>query len=179
MSAPHTMFAGQALGLAELFNLTIGKKRLQGLVPYAPELSSPDGPSTGGGKQALQHIKLVAEGGGATLLIGTANLVDRQAELRSFKHVDDAHRQRFKGVGFQVDRAQYEALLETMRAFFAERKYGVTMTDGSPSRVVSPAGKATRLAAVPAPRASLLRMIVTMALSAALVVAVAAFFLRR
>jgi hypothetical protein len=170
MSQSHTMFAGQAIGLAELFNLTVGKKRLEGVVSYTPRLSTPDGPSTAGGRQALQHLTLVPEGGGATILIGTANLVEQQAELRTFAHVDELHRQRFKGVPFQIDRARYDALLESIRAFLGERKYAVTLAEAP--RPAAPFQ--TRIY-----RPSPLRMIITMALSAAVVLAVAALFLRR
>jgi hypothetical protein len=174
------MFAGQAVGLAELFNLTIGKKRLEGMVPYAPQLSAPDGPSTAGGKQALQHITLVPEGSGATLLIGTANLLDQQAELRTFRYVDELHRQRFKGVPFQVERAHYEALVETIRAFLAERKYAVAFVDEPPSRPMTPAARAAKPTfQTRVQRPSPLRMLITMAVSAAVVVALAAFLFRR
>src|ERR687885_469069 len=101
--ARHTKFAGQAVTLAEIFNMGFAARRLSGPPVYTVELSAPDGPSTAGGKQALQHLKLVPEGGGATLLIGPLNLVEQQAELRTFGHVDELHRQRFKGAPFSAD----------------------------------------------------------------------------
>jgi hypothetical protein len=184
--AKHTMFAGMAVGLAELFKHSVGKKRLEGTtgVSYSVELSAPDGPSTAGGKQAVQHVKLVPEHGGPTLLIGTANAVEKIAELRTFKQVDEMHRQRFKGAPFDADLGQYEALVDACKAFFTEYKYQVTLLDytpaPSPSRsmaavgskaVVPPAGVA-KLPSSP------LRFIITVALTAAVVVAVALFFRR-
>src|SRR5256885_11091470 len=125
----HTMFAGMAFGLAELFKHSVGKKRLEGAVNYTVELSAPDGPSTAGGKQAVQHVKLVPEQGGPTLLIGTANAVDKTAELRTFKQVDEMHRPRFKGAPFDADLTQYEDLVEAARTLFTEYTYPVKPLD--------------------------------------------------
>jgi hypothetical protein len=182
----HTMFAGMAFGLAELFKHSVGKKRLAGPVVYNVELSAPEGESTAGGKQALQHVKLVPERGGPTLLIGTANAVEKAAELRSYKHVDEMHRQRFKGAPFDADPTQYEALLEAARAFFTEYKYTVTVLDSAPSRAVTPVAPPSR-STPPAPSKSVatagvaklpsspLRFILTVAVTAAVVIAVAMF----
>jgi hypothetical protein len=187
----HTMFAGMAFGISELFKHSVGKKRLEGPgVVYTVELSAPDGPSTAGGKQALQHVKLVPEQGGPTLLIGTTNAVDKHAELRTFHHVDEMHRQRFKGTPFSVDPAQYDALIEGARVFFTEYKYNVTMLDQAPSRSMTPAPAApsrpvTAIGSRPIATAGVaklpgspVRFIVTVAVSA-LVVVLIALFLRR
>jgi hypothetical protein len=98
-------------------------------VNYTPALSAPDGESTAGGKLALQHISLVPEGGGPTLVIGSANTVDKHAELRTYAHVGQIFRQRFKGASFSVDQAKYDALLEQVRGFFAERGFRITMAE--------------------------------------------------
>jgi hypothetical protein len=183
----HTMFAGMAFGLAELFKHILGNKRLLGPVNYTLELSAPDGPSTGGGKQALQHVKLVPEQGGTTLVVGTANAGEKIAELRTFKHVDEMHRQRFKGAAFEADPTQYEALIGAARAFFTDYKYTVTMLDHVPARPPTPAksrpvapvaARSTGSAAVAKLPASALRFVITVVLTAAMVVAVA-LFLRR
>lgn len=135
----RTVFAGKAFGLAELFKHTVGKERLEvGPVTYVPELSAPEGESTGGGKQSLQHIALVPQGGGATLVIGTADLVGQRAELRGFAQVDDVHRRRFKGAPFPVERPRYEALLQSLQTFFSGRQYQVTVV-GAPAAPPAPA----------------------------------------
>jgi hypothetical protein len=59
MDARRTQIAMQALDFASVFNVVIGPERLAGSPGYRVEMSAPDGPSTGGGKQALQHVKLV------------------------------------------------------------------------------------------------------------------------
>src|SRR5437016_4524093 len=98
MSDPkRTEFAMQALSLAETFNLMRADERVKGPITYRVELSAPEGPSTAGGKQATQHVKLVPVGGGATIVAGSANQAESWAELRSFAHLKLLHGQRFKG----------------------------------------------------------------------------------
>jgi hypothetical protein len=184
----HTMFAGMAFGLAEMFKHSVGKQRLKGDVTYAIELSAPEGESTAGGKQALQHVKLVPEGGGPTLVIGTAHAVEKMAELRTWKQVDEMHRQRFKGAPFDADQAEYEVLLEAARKFFTDYKYNVKFAESAPAAAVPAAAPSRPVAAVasrPIPTAGVaklpsspLRFIITVCVTAAVVVAIA-MFLRR
>src|SRR5438874_1494841 len=92
----RTEFTLKALDYASVFASTVGKVRIS---PggYKPELIAPDGPSTAGGKQALQHIRLVpSEAGLPTLVVGSANGKTSTAELRTLAHVDANYRQRFK-----------------------------------------------------------------------------------
>ena len=124
--AKHTEFAMKALGLAELFTMMIGSKPLKGARVYTVELGTPDGPSTGGGKQALQPIKLVPEGGGPTLVAGHANQVEKSAELRSYALVQQQHDARFRGAELQVDQPEYDELLTRLTNFFAQQGLKVT-----------------------------------------------------
>ena len=122
MSDPkRTAFAMQAMTLAETFNLLLQAERVKGPVTYRVELSAPDGMSTAGGKQATQHIKLVPEGGGTTIVAGSANQAENWAELRSFEHLKLLHAQRFKGAEIPLNRVQYNELLDKLRAFFADK----------------------------------------------------------
>jgi hypothetical protein len=123
----RTAFALQALGLAESFNVMLAAERLKGRTTYRVELSAPDGPSTAGGKQATQHVKLVAEGGGDTIVAGSANQAERWAELRSFEHLKRLHAQRRKGADIPLNRVQYNELLEKLRAFFVDKGCAVRM----------------------------------------------------
>jgi hypothetical protein len=121
----RTQFAIKALTLAETFNMTLGQERVKGPINYRVELSAPDGMSTAGGKQATQHVKLVPEGGGATVVAGSANQAESWAELRSFEHLQILHAQRFKGAEVPVNRVQYNELLQKIRQFFGERGLAV------------------------------------------------------
>jgi hypothetical protein len=179
----HTAFAGQAVSLADLFRYGFSKKRLEGVVNYTPELSSPEGDSTAGGKQALQHVKLVPDSG-ATLVIGTANVVDKSCELRTFRHMDDVHRQRFKGRPFEADQTKYDQLIEELRTFFTAQHFTVSMHEAAaPTRPMPPIASASRPIAVPAvaklPSKAPLALYVTIATAVALLATVAAILLRR
>jgi hypothetical protein len=126
----RTAFALQALSLAESFNIMLSGERVKGAVVYRVELSAPDGPSTGGGKQSTQHVKLVPESdGAATIVAGSANPVESWAELRSFEHLKRLHAQRFKGAAIPLNRVQYDELLGKLRAFFADKGCPVHMAE--------------------------------------------------
>jgi hypothetical protein len=115
----HTAFAMQALDLAEAFRYMLGPHTLQSEgVTYVPELSAPDGPSTGGGVQSLQHLKLVArDGGAATLVVGNASQVERMARLRPFALFARQYRARFRS-DCPLDPGDYQRLLDASRSFF-------------------------------------------------------------
>jgi translation initiation factor IF-2 len=117
----RTHFAIKALTLADTFNVMLKEERVRGPITYRVELSAPDGPSTAGGKQATQHVKLVPEGGGATVVAGSANQAESWAELRTFEHLQILHAQRFHGAEVPVNRVQYNELLGKLQAFFNER----------------------------------------------------------
>jgi hypothetical protein len=185
MSKHHnrTQFAMQALGLAETFNVMLASERVRGAVTYRVELSAPDGPSTAGGKQATQHVKLIPDGddsgggvlgpsgaaGGAErsgiIVAGSANQAEAWAELRSFEHLKRLHAQRFKGAEIPLNRVQYKELLDKLRAFFVDKGCAVRMAalpDGTAG--VASAGRTTSGTLV------LLAILGLAALSAAVVV---------
>jgi hypothetical protein len=126
-----TLVAQQAVGFAELFR-AIFADGLQGPVPYRVELSEPDGPSTAGGKLALQHIRLVPVNSGPTIVIGAANTVEKTAELRSYAFLAHQHAQRFKGATLPIDPQRFSALIQSLHTFFSDRGMAVTMQDHAP-----------------------------------------------
>jgi hypothetical protein len=63
----------------------------------------------------------VPEGGGTTIVAGSANPVDKTAELRTFEHLKLLHAQRFKGAEIPLNRVQYNELVEKLKAFFAQQ----------------------------------------------------------
>jgi hypothetical protein len=143
----RTQFAMQALSLAETFNLLMEAERVKGPITYRVELSAPDGPSTGGGKQAVQHVKLVPEGGGATIVAGSANQVENWAELRSFEHLQQLHAQRFRGAEIPLNRVQYNELLAKLQAFFADKGCRVRLA-AAPSPSSTPASQPKRASVI-------------------------------
>lgn len=132
------MVAGKAVSLAEMFGAQF-EKGLDGPVRYKLELSAPDGPSTEGGKKALQHIKLVPEGGGPTIVIGSASLTRMAADVRTHAHVAALYAQRFHGAALPVDAARYFELGQALATFFRALSMQVTFSerDGSASGVAA------------------------------------------
>ncbi len=116
----RTQFSMRALDLADTFKFSLGS------VPvgvYHPELTAPDGPSTGGGVQSVQHICLVAPNR-PSLVVGSANQVEHQVELRTFHHIDGGYRQRF-GRTVDVDVFTYDLFLQRARDFFEQQGLNV------------------------------------------------------
>jgi hypothetical protein len=127
------MFAAQAMDLAAMFKALFGKHRVPGgHTLYAVELAAPEGESTAGGKLALQHISLAPEGGGPTIVIGSANGAAKHAELRTHAHVAAQYGARFKGAAFPVQAAAHDELLGKLRGFFAAQQFTVVMMDVAP-----------------------------------------------
>lgn len=125
-----TMFAAQAMSLSEMFK-NVFAEALAGPQKFKVELHAPDGPSTAGGKLALQHITLVPEGGGSSIVIGSANPAEKRAELRTYAHIADAYAQRFKGAKLPVEKDPYDAMVKQMQFFFTDQGLTVVMVDVS------------------------------------------------
>jgi translation initiation factor IF-2 len=96
LEALRTRVANQAASLAE--TVTEGFEDFHmGAGDYVVELSVPEGPSTGGGRQARQSLRLVPRRKGySTVIAGTVDPVTSTAELRTFEHVAILHELRFK-----------------------------------------------------------------------------------
>jgi hypothetical protein len=141
-------------------------------VPYVVELAAPEGPSTGGGKQGVLHIKLTPEVGGAVTVAGWANPFERTAELRSYDHIATAHAMRFHGQQIPLERAQYDALFARMHQFLAEQGLQVSVQAGPPK----PSGA---MQAQAAPSSSSIGLIIAILAIVAVVVGVGLFMFLR
>jgi hypothetical protein len=114
----QTQFSVQANDFADTFRTTIGRLRV-GPYGYAPDVTAPEGPSTGGGVQAMQHLRLVPpQPNLPTIVVGHVNGRDRSAELRTLDHVDAICRERFKQ-GAPLDPQQYAQFLQQAQGFLA------------------------------------------------------------
>jgi hypothetical protein len=103
-------------------------------------MTSPEGPSTGGGVQAMQHLRLLPpQPSMPTLVIGHLHQRDGTAELRTLDYVDAICRDRTKR-GAMVDPGQYGQFLQSAEAFLAA--CGMRVTYSGP-----PADLMARLAA--------------------------------
>jgi hypothetical protein len=114
----QTQFSARATTLAESFQSTL-KRVPVGVHGYAADMTSPDGPSTGGGVQAMQHVRLVPPNASLpTLLVGHANQRDGTAELRTYEHVDALCRERFRQ-GAPFGPSDYATFLQSAQGFLA------------------------------------------------------------
>ena len=95
LEALRTQVASQAASLAE--SVTDGFDGFtMGAGAYGVDLSVPEGPSTGGGVQARQHLRLVPRRKGFPVIVaGTVDPVTSTSELRTYEHVAILHELRF------------------------------------------------------------------------------------
>jgi hypothetical protein len=114
----QTQYSVQATDFADSYRSTMGRIRV-GPWGYVPDVTAPEGPSTGGGVQALQHLRLVPpQPNLPTLVVGSVNGRERSAELRTLEHVDAICRERFKQ-GAPLDPGHYAAFLQSAQGFLA------------------------------------------------------------
>jgi hypothetical protein len=96
LEALRTRVANQAASLAETVTEGFDDFHM-GAGDYIVDLSVPEGPSTGGGAQARQNIRLVPRRKGYAMVIaGTVDPVTSTADLRTFEHVAILHELRYK-----------------------------------------------------------------------------------
>ncbi|MBX3227409.1 MAG: hypothetical protein KIT84_13730 [Labilithrix sp.] len=78
---------------------------------WSIELTVPQGMSTGGGKQALQHIRLNPKRQGYNVFVaGTVNQVEKRADLRDFDHVAIMHEVRHRSA-LEISPQEWEQFL--------------------------------------------------------------------
>lgn len=118
----RTEFAMAAVDLAGVFNTAFADA---GVAGYSLQLTAPEGQSTGGGIQALQHITLVHEAGGVSIVVGHCNNVEKRADLRTYDHAAGLFRQRFPDAAFPVESGRYQALTDRIGEFFRNQSFQV------------------------------------------------------
>jgi hypothetical protein len=128
--ARYTHVAAKAVTLADLFEERFAAG-LDGPVMFRIHLAAPDGPSTGGGKQVVQPIKLVPADGGPTIVIGVANTIKQTAELRSFALLTEQYAQRYKGASIPILAGAYKQLLAEFTDFFQSMSLSVSTVDAT------------------------------------------------
>lgn len=139
-----------------------------GVDGHAIDMTTPAGPSTAGGKLALQHIRVAPRGGGRAIVVGSYDTAKRVAELRTYKLLADTHAERFAGEALPIRDDEYKALIKRMLEFFT--KQGITVVMVSASRDPSLAGaeptsKAALLARVTRSKAAVVGVAVVVVLA--------------
>jgi hypothetical protein len=107
---------------------------------YRPSLTTPEGPSTGGGAQSRQHIRLVSpESGALVLVVGWADLRTKSAELYSYAVMERRLRGR-RGAGREIDASSYLAFLARATSFFEAAHLTTTLSE---ARSTEPTGRSS------------------------------------
>ncbi len=128
--APRTMFAQKALDFAQLFAVSFSEQQVvSGKNSYQIQMSSPEGPSTGGGVQGVQHITLKPKAGGEALVVGSANRTAMTAQLRTFELLRDIHARRSPGVDFGLDAEIYKDVYAKLSDFLKNQGMKLTEED--------------------------------------------------
>jgi hypothetical protein len=169
----QTQFSVRATDLAESFRSTVGRTTV-GPYGYLPDMTSPEGPSTGGGVQAMQHLRLTPPAPNMpTLVVGHLNPRDGTAELRTLEHVDAICRERFRQ-GAPIDPTQYGHFLQSAQAFLGACGMRVSLA-GPPPELLARLSQTVSTMTRPRSHAGLvLGILVAVVMAAALGAAVAA-----
>jgi hypothetical protein len=131
----RTAFAARAATLAEQFQSAVSDIALG---QHRAEMTAPEA-STGGGVQALQHIRLVPKSGqGRIYVVGNANRIQRVAELRTLTYVDTVSEERW-GELSGLDPTAYAAFLTAATECLEMLGCKVTRVDVAPRSMRPPA----------------------------------------
>lgn len=173
----QTQFSVQASDLADTFRSTVGRTRV-GPYGYAPDMTAPEGPSTGGGVQAMQHLRLLPpQPNMPTLVVGHLNQRLGTAELRSLEYVDAICRERFQQAA-PLDPAQYATFVAHAQTFLGTCGLRVTIA-GPPPDLLASLSRPKASLAPPPPGNRTFVVVVTLALVAALASAIGWFLFKK
>jgi hypothetical protein len=135
----RTEYAMQAAGLADRFTEVFGRKRIGG--GFHTDMTAPDGPSTGGGVQMLQHVRLLWPKRGPAVVMGSLDQIKMRATIRSYGYIASLAEER--GLDLSLTEADYEQLSGLVKKFFEEREVAVWFEDTPPkARADEPTGVA-------------------------------------
>lgn len=142
-AAFQTRLARKFVSLAEDVTEAFSEVRI-GAGAWTVELTAPSGMSTGGGKQALQHLRLrPGRSGNAVLVAGTVNSIEKHAELRDYEYVCMMHEVRFRR-GLRIAPDEWEKLLAKAEAVLGDAGIQCARV-GPPSELVQQRNAMTRL----------------------------------
>lgn len=118
-AALRTRLAKKFVSLADDVNEEFNEFSI-GAGAWGVELTSPQGMSTGGGKQALQHLRMRPRRSGYSVLVGgTVNQVEKTAELRDYAHMCIMHEVRFRK-RLEISQSEWEQFLRKAEVVLRE-----------------------------------------------------------
>jgi hypothetical protein len=136
-----TAVAAQGVQMSEIFKYGVSRQKVGA---YTPELVEPEA-STGQGKRALQHIRLIPDGGGPALVVGSVHVPERRAELRSYAYVQSVFKQRFRRP-CPFDPSAYEAFVKNAENLLHGMQMNVLRVD-APAMMADDEGPAVTVGA--------------------------------
>jgi hypothetical protein len=118
-AALRTRLAKKFVSLADDVNEEFNDFSI-GAGTWGVELTAPQGMSTGGGKQALQHLRMRPKRPGYSVLVGgTVNQVEKSAELRDYAHMCMMHEVRFRK-RLEITQPEWEQFLRKAEVVLRE-----------------------------------------------------------
>lgn len=140
LQALRTQVANQAASLAQ--TVTEGFEGFEmGAGAWTVELAAPEGPSTGGGAQARQPLRLVPKRSGyPTIVVGSIDPVSSTGELRTFGHVAILHELRFDAP-LAIGEDEYAEFLRKASVVMNLARVGTKLTPPSPDLVAQRAAR--------------------------------------
>lgn len=152
LDALRTRVANQAASLAE--TVTDGFDGFHmGAGDYVVELMAPAGPSTGGGWQARQTIRLNPRRPGyAVVVVGSVEATTYSGEVRTFDHVAMVHELRFRRP-LEITAEEYIGFLSKLDVVFTLSRIRAVRTPPPPAlvqqhRALAAGARTTRLVAI-------------------------------
>jgi hypothetical protein len=144
----RTTFALQATALSAQFNELFGTFKIP--PGYVADLTAPDGPSTGGGVQALQHIRLRGPDGGPPLLMGSIDPSQMKAVVRTFRHL--ARQAAGRSGTLTLDEKAYDAFCDRVKKFYEGMHFVIEVED-APLETKATSAPTVRAKPIVAPKA--------------------------
>ncbi len=126
----RTMMAQQALDMSDLLNLRFKQQVVGTGEKMRLAVTTPDGPSTQGGKRARQSFTLEpADGSGkGAIMCGWLDVGQRAAELRTHRMVAAQYQNRYH-TAFGVPVEEYDALLREVQSMLQAQSFQVHVAD--------------------------------------------------
>ncbi|MBX3184782.1 MAG: hypothetical protein KIT72_07960 [Polyangiaceae bacterium] len=134
-SVKRTMIAQQAFDFAGLFTIQFSRLKIAGACVRTPELLAPETDSTGGGKQALQHISLKPDVPGyPPVTVGSVNVAAKTGQLRTYACLYKMAQQRSRP--FDIEQQSYQQFFDSARMFLGQQGFTVQIELEPPTAFV-------------------------------------------
>lgn len=117
----RTHFASQAIELSKLLALRFSDDQFGTAPPRRVDVTTPDGPSTDGGRKARQSIVLrPSHGPGDAIICGYIDPARRTAELKTFVVLEREHQARYRTPA-DISRGEYDRFINQARSFLDDQ----------------------------------------------------------